>query len=224
MPSVVVPTLNAATTLPATLAALRDGASAVDEIVVSDGGSADGTPDVARAAGCRVVEGASGRGAQLAIGAAAARGEWLMFLHADTRLDPGWDAAVRRFSGEPRHADHAAYFRFALADAAPAARRIEAVVAWRCRTFGLPYGDQGLLIRAATYRALGGFAALPLMEDVEFVRRIGRANLVELPVRAVTSAARYRRDGYWVRPLRNLVCLGLYFAGVAPARLAKLYG
>lgn len=234
MLSVIIPTLNAATVLPDALAALAEGRGAeaggaersplIGEVIVSDGGSSDRTRAIATAGGCRVIDSARGRGVQLAAGAAAARGAWLLFLHADTRLEAGWAAAVQRFCTDPAEAGRAGYFRFALADAAPAARRIEALVAWRCRRWGLPYGDQGLLIRAATYRALGGFAAVPLMEDVEFVRRIGRANLAALPVRAVTSARRYQQGGYWARPLRNLLCLALYFAGVAPARLAKLYG
>lgn len=224
MLTVVVPTLNAAAVLPATLASLAEGRALVGEVIVSDGGSTDGTREVARVAGCRVVEGMRGRGAQLRAGTDRARGDWLLVLHADTQLEAGWAAATEKFCADPANAGRAGYFRFALADAAPGARRLEAIVAWRCRRFGLPYGDQGLLIRAATYRALGGFAALPLMEDVDFVRRMGRQNLVALPVRAITSAARYRHGGYWGRPLRNLCCLGLYFAGVAPARLAKLYG
>ncbi len=222
MLSAIIPTLNAAASLPASLGSLAEGNPG--EIIVSDGGSSDGTTDVAAAAGCRVVAGPRGRGAQLKAGADAARGDWLLFLHADTCLEAGWAATVRSFCAEPANARRAGYFRFALADTAPAARRLESIVAWRCATWGLPYGDQGLLIHAAAYRALGGFAAVPLMEDVELVRRIGRANLVALPPRAVTSAARYRRGGYWLRPLRNLLCLGLYFAGVAPARLIRLYG
>jgi rSAM/selenodomain-associated transferase 2 len=222
MLSVVIPTLNAAASLPSTLAGLAD--PLVAEIIVSDGGSSDATAALAVRAGARVVEAARGRGAQLAAGAAAARGDWLLFLHADTRLEPGWTAAVRRFCADPATADRAAYFRFALDDDAPAARRLEALVAWRCHAWALPYGDQGLLIRAATYRALGGFAPLPLMEDVDFVRRLGRARLVGLPVKAISSAVRYRRGGYLARPLRNLACLGLYFAGLSPERLARLYG
>jgi len=224
MLSVIIPTLNAAAALPASLAALDEARALIQEIIVSDGGSSDGTSGVAAAADCRIVEGPRGRGAQLKAGADAARGDWLLFLHADTCLDVGWAAAVRSFCAEATNAQRAGYFRFALADAAPAARRLESVVAWRSRALGLPYGDQGLLIRMATYRALGGFSAAPLMEDVELVRRIGRAHLVALPARAITSAERYRRGGYWARPLRNVLCLGLYFAGVAPARLAKLYG
>ena len=96
--------------------------------------------------------------------------------------------------------------------------------AGRCRRFGLPYGDQGLLISRAHYERLGGFRPLPLMEDVDLVRRIGRNDLVPLEADAITSAARYRRDGWWFRPLRNLTCLSLYFAGLPPQALRRLYG
>jgi hypothetical protein len=89
---------------------------------------------------------------------------------------------------------------------------------------GLPYGDQGLLIARTMYDAVGGFAALPLMEDVDLVRRLGRRRLVQLPATAVSSARRYRAGGYIRRPLRNLLCLSLYFAGVPPRRIARLYG
>ncbi|MCM0019399.1 MAG: glycosyl transferase family 2, partial [Tagaea sp.] len=94
---------------------------------------------------------------------------------------------------------------------------------WRARNFGLPYGDQGLLIARAAYEKLGGYRPLPLMEDVDFVRRIGRANLRALDGLATTSAARYERDGWWLRPLRNLLCLALWRAGVAPGTIARLY-
>ena len=220
MLSVVIPTLNAAATLGATLAALAEGAP---DIVIADGGSSDGTAALARGAGCRVVEAPRGRGSQMAVGAAAARGDWLLFVHADTRPAPGWGDAVRRFADDPANSERAAYFRFALDDGSPAARRLEAMVAWRCRWLGLPYGDQGLLIAAAFYRALGGFRPLPLIEDVDLVRRINRRRLVALHHPAVTSAARYR-DGYVRRSVRNLVCLSLYLAGMAPGRIARLYG
>jgi hypothetical protein len=88
---------------------------------------------------------------------------------------------------------------------------------------GLPYGDQGLLISAAFYRALGGYAKLPLMEDVDIVRRIGRHRISILRSVALTAAGRYQRDGYVLRPARNLLCLALYFCGVPTAWLARLY-
>ncbi len=223
--SVVIPTLNAAISLPAAIAQF-DAARAtglVADIIVSDGGSRDETFALAQAAGAHVVTGPPGRGQQLAHGAQAARGDWLLFLHADTCLAAGWEAAVTAFiaaSGE----HHAAAFAFALDDDAPAARRLERMVAWRCRWLALPYGDQGLLISRRLYDELGGFRPMPLMEDVDLVRCIGRARLSILDHRAVTSAARYRRDGYLTRSARNLTCLSLFFIGVPPRLIAKLYG
>jgi len=214
---VVIPTLNAAGTLPLTLAAL----GAADEIIVADGGSIDGTQEWACSAGARVIAAPRGRGAQLAAGVAAARQPWLLLLHADTTLGCGWAAAARAHiaNGPTR----AGYFRFALASADPRARWLEWVVGWRCRLFGLPYGDQGLLIHHDLLRAVGGIRPLPLMEDVDLVCRLGRSRLTALPAKAVTSAEKWERDGWTRRSLRNLLCLSLWFAGVPPERIARLY-
>ena len=221
--SVVIPTLDAAAELPATLAALA-GRAIVREIIVADGGSRDATVRLAREAGAQVVIAPRGRGPQLAAGAAAASGGWLLFLHADCRPAPGWEAAVAAFVTAPDATARAGYFGLALDDAAPAARRLERIVAWRCRALALPYGDQGLLIARALYDAVGGFAAIPLMEDVDLVRRLGRRRLAALPAVVYASARRYRQGGYIRRPLRNLVCLSLYFLGVPPRHIARLYG
>ena len=161
--SIIIPTRNAAAALPATLATVRDEGGALDaEYIVADAGSTDGTGELARSLGATVVDGATGRGPQLAAGARAARGDWLLFLHADTRLDPGWGAAVRRFTEGPGNAGKAAYFCYALDDEGWAARRLEAIVRWRARILGLPYGDQGLLISRALYDQIGGFRPLVL--------------------------------------------------------------
>jgi len=218
--SVVIPTLNAAVFLPLTLASL-EGAG---DVVVVDGGSADGTVELASRLGARAAAAPMGRGRQLMAGAAAARGDWLLFLHADTQLDPGWKQAVEMFRADPANRNKAAVFRFALDDPSPRARRLERIVAWRVRWMGLPYGDQGLLIHRDFYHALGGFKPLPLMEDVDLMRRIGRARLVVLPIAARTSAERWRRDGWLLRSFRNLTCLALYFAGVSPRLIKRLYG
>ncbi|MGG5811817.1 TIGR04283 family arsenosugar biosynthesis glycosyltransferase [Falsiroseomonas sp. CW058] len=217
--TVVIPALDAAADLGGTLAALRGAA----EVLVVDGGSTDGTPGLAARAGARVLAAPRGRGGQLAAGIAAARGPWLLLLHADTRPAPGWEEAVRRVMADPAGAGRAWHFRFALDDPAPAARRLERAVAWRSRVLGLPYGDQGLLVRRDLLDAVGGMRPLPLMEDVDLVRRLGRVRLGALPVAAVTSAARWRRDGYLRRSARNLACLGLWFAGVPPRIILRLY-
>src|SRR5947209_4447842 len=204
--SVVIPALDAADELPGALAALA-GSELVDEIVVSDGGSRDGTVAIAEAAGARVVAGPCGRGPQLIAGAAAAKGEWLLFLHADCRLAAGWEEAVGEFIARPGASGRAGYFALALDDLDRPARRLERRVAWRCRALALPYGDQGLLIARSLYDAVGGFAALPLMEDVDIARRLGRARLAPIDATIYASASRYRTGGYIRRPLRNLFCL-----------------
>ncbi len=193
------------------------------EVIVADGGSTDATASIAAEAGARLIRAPLGRGQQLAAGARAAGGAWLLFVHADTVLGAGWEEAVWDFAALPGNKTRAAVFRFALDDAAPAARRLEAMVAWRCRRLALPYGDQGLLISRRLYDELGGFRPLALFEDVDLIRRIGRRRLSFLPVNAVTSAARFRRSGYYRRPLRNLICLALYFIGLPPSLIGRLY-
>ena len=218
--STLIPTLNAAASLPATLAALR---GTVAEIIIADGGSTDGTPDIARACGAQVITAPRGRGLQLRAAAEAASQPWLLALHADTCPGPGWQDAVAGLIARPEAAQQAGYFRFALDDAAPEARRLEAMVAWRCQWLGLPYGDQGLLIGRDFYETLGCYEPIPLMEDVALIRRIGRKSLVALPGDFITSAEKWRRDGWYARSARNLFCLSLWFAGVSPDRIARVY-
>jgi len=223
--SIIIPTLNAAEHLRGCLPPLAAfaGIDLVHETILADGGSSDATAAIAEAAGATLVVAPPGRGGQLAAGAAVATGDWLLFLHADTQLEAGWHAVVRDFIAEPGNRRRAGYFRFQLDDGRWQARLLARIVALRSRLAGLPYGDQGLLIARDQYRAIGGFKPMILMEDVDIARRIGRRNLAALPATAVTSAERYRRDGYVRRPLRNLCCLLLYFAGAPLAMIARLY-
>ncbi len=216
----VIPTLNAAERLGEGLTTLQGQVAAV---VIADGGSSDATRAIAEAAGARVIAAPRGRGSQIAAGVAAVTTPWILVLHADTRPESGWQEAAGAFMADPTNARRAAYFRFALDDASPQARRLERAVAWRCRRLGLPYGDQGLLIARDVLAELGGFRAIPIMEDVDLVCRIGRARLVGLDVPFVTSATRWRAQGWWRRSARNLGCLGLWFLGVSPARIARVY-
>ena len=224
MLSIIIPTLNCERGLGATLEALVPGALSglVSQLVISDGGSKDATLAIADAVGADVVTGTAGRGPQLARGGQAARGRWLLFLHADTVLAPGWPDRARHFIDTAGEAG-AACFRYRLDDRRLRARVVETIVGLRCQLFALPYGDQGLLISRRLYDELGGYQPMQLMEDVELVRRIGRGKLTVLDHDAVTSAERYRRDGYLSRTTRNLACLGLWYAGVAPERIARIY-
>ena len=214
MLSAVVPTLDAGESLAACLASLSEA----DEIIVADGGSTDATLAIARAAGANIITSERGRGVQMAKAAQAARGDALLFIHADTRLSPGWRAlAERHVDSSPRPA----CFRLKLDDAAWQARLIERAVSLRTRLAGLPYGDQGLLVSRAAYDDAGGFRPLVLMEDVDLLRRLSRPLMLEGD--AITSAERWRRDGWLRRSLRNLTCLSLWRLGVSPDRIARLY-
>jgi rSAM/selenodomain-associated transferase 2 len=219
--SVVIPTLDAAERIGPCLGALGEGIEGlIREVILADGGSSDAIARVADATGARLVTTARGRGTQLAAGARSAQGEWLLFLHADTVLAPGWAKAVRRhISGG---SERAGYFRLRYDSDAAMAGVIAAWANLRSRAFRLPYGDHGLLVASALYARVGGHPEVPLMEDVAIARRLGR-RLVPLDAVAVTSAERYLREG-WVRQgARNLSTLALWFAGASPERLARRY-
>lgn len=219
--SVIIPTLNAASALPRCLEALIEGLALglIRELIITDGGSSDATALIAAQAGGEVVTGPPSRGGQLARGCAVAGGDWLLIVHADTVLAPGWAQAV---------ADHIAqedagpaWFRLAFDDPGPMAGFVAGWANLRARLFGLPYGDQGLLVSRADFDRAGGYPDQPLMEDVALVRTLGR--LSGLPATARTSAARYRRDGWVRRGARNLWTLLRYFAGADPDDLAARY-
>ncbi len=223
MISVVIPTFNEADHLSLTLAALVPAAvdGLVREVVISDGGSTDGTLEAAEEAGAKIIFSAKGRGQQLAAACAVAKGPWLLILHADSRLAVGWETIT--LSHIRQQPDRAGYFKFQLDDPSLIARFWEMGVALRCRLLALPYGDQGLLISKALYEAAGGFEAVPLMEDVGLVRRLGRKGLRALDGKILTRSERFRKGGYFGRSLLNWSLLLRYLMGADPARLVKSY-
>jgi rSAM/selenodomain-associated transferase 2 len=195
------------------------------EYIVSRTGPADAVEVALRTArpDLRWVDGPPGRGVQLNAGAAAATGRWLWFVHADSRLPGDWLDVFRDL--ERAHpAAVGGSFAFHLDSPAWQARVIERGVAWRVRWFGLPYGDQGLFVRRDVFAAMRGFAPWPLMEDVDFVRRLTRqGRVVHLSQQVTTSARRWERDGWWRRSSANLLTLSGYFLGIRPERLARRY-
>ncbi|MGR3320345.1 MAG: TIGR04283 family arsenosugar biosynthesis glycosyltransferase [Pseudooceanicola sp.] len=218
--SIVIPTLDASRDLPGCAAALFEGLEAglIREVVVSDGGSTDGTRAAADELGAVWTEGPASRGGQLRRGAVQAEGEWLLFLHADTRLAPGWADAVLRHMAT----GDAGYFRLSFDRGGLRSRIVAGWANMRSLLFGLPYGDQGLCLPSGLYQAVGGYPDIPLMEDVAIARAL-RGRLRPMEGTAVTSAARYERGGWVRRGARNLTTLLRYLAGTDPARLAAAY-
>lgn len=228
MISVVIPTLNAEAGLASAMTALVTATveGLVREVIVVDGGSRDRTLEIAEQAGATILRTEPSRGRQLKAGADAARFPWILFLHADTVLETGWERDAAAFMERVdlgKRPLSAAAFRFTLDDLGLKPRLIESGVAARCAVFRLAYGDQGLLIPRRLYSEVGGYRDVPLMEDVDLARRLGRRRLVMLRPRAVTSAVRYQRDGYVYRTVRNLACLSLFFLRVPATVIARLY-
>ena len=229
MISVIIPTFNAEKNLAACLTALVPACveGLVREVVVADGGSDDKTLAIADQSGAITISAELGRGLQLKAGAVKSRFPWMLFLHGDTVLDAGWEREAAQFMERVDAGAlplMAAHFRFKLDDLGAAARLIETGVAIRSALFKLPYGDQGLLIPRNLYQTAGGYSDLPIMEDLEFVRRLGRRRIASLRSCAVTSAARYRQVGYFRQMLRNQRCLGLFMLRVPPQRIVEVYG
>lgn len=220
--SVVIPTLNAESHLPATAEALLSGVTegVIGELIVSDGGSDDTTLEVARALGAEIVEGPRSRGGQIGRGVEVARGDWVLILHADTHLGPHWlEAVARHIASRP---DAAGYFQLAFRASGVAARAVAFGANARSRVFGLPYGDQGLLVSRAVLESVGGVPDVPLMEDVALARAL-KGRLFMLEAEAQTSAARYLSEGWLRRVLRNLWTLARYLGGARPEDLVRGY-
>ncbi len=230
--SVIVPTLNEASTLPEMLRALHlasqgewqpDRPEGALEVIVVDGGSTDST--VAQAehlGGITLCHSPAGRARQMNAGAAIATGGILLFLHADTHLPLGFPTHIRTALATP--GTIAGAFDLRIAGDLPGLRWVEWGVYWRSRLFRLPYGDQALFCPAAIFHALGGFPDLPIMEDVAWVRRLqAQGKLAIVPETVVTSARRWQQRGVWQTTLLNQAMLLGYALGIPPQRLRSWY-
>ena len=221
--TVVIPVLNDTAALASLLPALS-GDSALEIIVVDGSEASDPALDVLRErhSDVRWMRSAPGRGTQMNRGARDARGRWLVFLHSDTRLGVSWIDVLRRLDEQPRIVGGS--FRFALDSPSRWARWIEWGVRIRVRLFDLAYGDQALFVRRTVFEELRGYRELPLMEDVDFIRRLRRhGELEHADVPAMTSARRWEQDGWFRRSLDNVLLVALFLAGYSPERLARRY-
>jgi len=218
--SVIIPALNEAQYITATLQSVQRGQP--HEILVVDGGSTDDTVTLARAAGARVIHSRPGRARQMNAGAAQAAGNALVFLHADTLLPADYPEVVGGTLHEPAVA--AGAFRFQMGEKLAGQWLIEWTANLRSRWRQSPYGDQALFLRRSLFEEIGGFAALPIMEDCEIVRRLRkRGRVVTAAAAAITSGRRWRQLGLFRTTLINqLVILG-HLCGVSPDRLAAFY-
>jgi rSAM/selenodomain-associated transferase 2 len=222
MLSVVVPVLNEAAHIDRALTGLARACPGA-EVIVVDGGSTDGTPDVVRRfSHVTLIETARGRARQMNAGARIATGSALLFLHADTTLPPGAGAAIQDALRLPGVV--AGRFDVRFDSPRPIFALIAAMMNLRSRLTGICTGDQALFVRRQTYEALGGYPDIPLMEDVDLSGRLKRqGRMACLRLRVVTSARKWEREGV-LRTIGLMWTLRfLHFVGVKPARLHRWY-
>jgi uncharacterized protein len=218
--SIIIPVLNEEARIGSTLKGVC-GVPEV-EIIVVDGGSRDKTREIAASFGVEVVCSEPGRGRQMNRGASQASGEVLLFLHGDTRLGPGFERDIQEILEKPEVMGGA--FELKIDGPGLLLRAIEWGVKWRSRWGQMPYGDQGLFVRAATFWDLGGFPEIGIMEDFEFVRRLKRLGpLAIASTPALTCASRWQKLGILRTTLINQLMILGYYLGVSPTHLAHWY-
>jgi rSAM/selenodomain-associated transferase 2 len=219
--SVIVPMLNEAGAIGATLAAIRVGAPDA-EIVVVDGGSADGSVEIARPRCEVVIIGERGRAQQMNAGAARSSGDVMVFVHADTIVPKSFARDIETALADPSVVG--GRFDIRLDDDHPLCVLIGSLISIRSRLSRTATGDQAIFVRRTIFDALGGFRDLPICEDLDFARRLKRAGRVAcLRTKVITSARRWRRGGILRTSIRMWTIRLLYLAGVSPVRLSRLY-
>ncbi len=218
--SIVIPTLNEEEHLGQTLEKVDRVPHG--EVIVVDGGSRDRTVEIAEKWGARVIRTEPNRGRQMNLGAREASGDILLFVHADTRLPENYSELIREALTDPKVVGGA--FAWRVEPSTPFLRYLERNVAWRTKIFRMPYGDQAYFIRTSVFREIGGYADIPLMEDVEFIRRLRKiGKLAYIPHAVVTSPRQYQKCGPVRTALRNKLTLFGYYLKVPPERLSKFY-
>lgn len=222
--SIIIPAYNSEAVLPLCLASLMPGLETglIREVILVDAGSEDQTRRLAEGAGAQVISAPEkGRAAQMRQGFDQARGDWLLFLHADTALSRDWAERAKSHITERR--DKAAAFTLAYRSDHPMAKVVARRANWRSHALGLPYGDQGLLISRKLYTEIGGYPETVFMEDVQIIRTIGKKRLSILSAEARTDDSKYERDGWRKRSWHNAYLITRYLLGANPEKLAKLY-
>jgi rSAM/selenodomain-associated transferase 2/rSAM/selenodomain-associated transferase 1 len=219
--SVIIPALNENSSIENALTGLRKDDPSI-EIIVVDGGSTDDTAGRAKNCGANVLVTKPGRAAQMNAGAEVATGGILLFLHSDTHLPDKYPELAQ--SALNRHCVVAGAFRFRLDAQGMAYRLLEQLVNWRSRVIQMPYGDQGLFMKAGIFNELGGFPDVPVMEDFEMVRRLKRRGRIFIaPASAVTSARRWKTRGFLKTTMLNQAMIAGYLLGVKPRTLSQIY-
>ena len=218
--SIIIPTLNEELRIAATLKQIGEGV----EIIVVDGGSTDKTREIAEQLGAKVIISSSkGRAFQMNLGAKIAKGDILLFLHGDTLLPHEFQEQIINTLSQSGIV--AGAFELKIDGEEKTLRLVEKLVNWRSRWLSLPYGDQGIFLKASILADLGGFPELPIMEDFDLIQRLkklGKISIISTPV--LTSARRWQRLGIFKTTLINQMIILGYWLGISPARLARWYG
>ena len=216
--TVVIPTLNASSTISFTLANVS---KYINNIIIVDADSKDNTVQIAKKYKVKIIKSLANRGKQLHIGALSSNTDWLLFLHADTLLSKNSFKEMQKFI--EMQPNKAGYFMLKFNSNKYFASILEKIVYFRNKIFHLPYGDQGLLISKKLYKNIGGFAPIPIMEDVNIIRRISYRNLILINSYVITDASKYIEYGWIKRTFINVTCITLYFIGYDINKIHKIY-
>ena len=216
--SIIIPTLNSENTLIETIDSVKN----INEIIIVDGGSIDKTIDIVKSLNVQLFHSNKGRGTQLFKGAESSSKDWLLFIHSDTRLENRWELAAEKFIKDNKNLKAGCFF-LNFKNTNKKLKIISTFANLRTKYLSLPYGDQGLLISKSLYLNAGGYAKIPIMEDVEFIIRLGRKRIDFIQATIYTSPERYIDQGYILRSIQNIFCLILFLVGFPANKIQKIY-